>query len=91
MNWAITALFYAAVHYVDAYFVARTNRPIIHSQRRRQIHDSVHLKGIEGDYRMLQVMSEEARYEMAAYGERDFMEARELLQAIRITALPKIR
>lgn len=84
VNWAITALFYAAVHYVDAYLVSRGNRQLDHQGRDYEIRqNNDFLKPIWKDYKRLKDMSREARYELAPYGEREFIRASSLLNTIK--------
>ena len=82
--WAITAVFYAALHYVDAYFVSHSlGRPANHSQRDSRIGDSADLGAVYPMYRRLKDMSQQARYELARYTEIDYLKALKLLEQVR--------
>ncbi len=63
-DWAVTGTFYAAVHYVEAYF--SKNKPPIHStshkDRDSRIQRDQKLKAVYNSYRELQNESRDARY-----------------------------
>lgn len=83
-DWAITALFYGALHYIDAYFLSHgRGRPRTHGQREPRIRDSADLIGIWPDYRRLKDMSLAARYDIANYAEADFNVAANALAKVR--------
>ena len=63
LDWAVTTLFYAALHYVDAFLLP--DDPKSHHARNRRIRDRVELRAIWGDYRLRQERSRDARYECA--------------------------
>lgn len=70
-DWAVTALFYAALHYVDMYFVAH-GPPYsfpAHSKRNQAIQNQ--LTPIWMDYRVLLDESRYARYDGASYTDQD--------------------
>ncbi|MBM4033487.1 MAG: hypothetical protein FJ291_17125 [Planctomycetes bacterium] len=60
-DWAVTALFYAAVHYVDAFLHPR--HPADHGTRNHLIRTSPLLQPLYVKYRRLQDRSQDARYE----------------------------
>ena len=63
-DWAITALFYAALHYVDAYFVSQTGvRPPNHNLRNRLVDRTLHRARVSPAYRELYRLSRKVRYE----------------------------
>jgi hypothetical protein len=90
VDWCIAVLFYAAVHYVDAYLEARSKRAQIHAERERAIADDAILPQIWDDYRELKRMSREARYEMAEYSGTDVTKAKRLLANIKAIILPRV-
>jgi hypothetical protein len=90
VDWCITVLFYAAVHYVDGYLDARSKRVQLHDERERAIADDVILLQIYHDYRALRRMSREARYEMAEYSRRDAEKAKRMLANIKAIILPRM-
>jgi hypothetical protein len=62
-DWEITTLFYSALQYVDAYFAdcANPEHPARHSRRRKLV--SKFLQPVAVEYRLLNELSEGARYE----------------------------
>jgi hypothetical protein len=67
VDWAITMLFYAALHYVDAYLAGKNMHPLSHDQRDREIESNGSLSVIYNDYRRLKDLSRAARYEIANF------------------------
>ena len=63
IEWAITATFYAAVHYVQAYLVTRNGPITSHTQRDSAIWRDGNIKPIYIDYQELKTHSRDARYE----------------------------
>ncbi|HET9836940.1 MAG TPA: hypothetical protein VFR84_01815 [Candidatus Angelobacter sp.] len=63
-DWRCTALFYASLHYVQAYFMSLTPPKVYkrHSDRDTAIESDTHIGGIWNDYRSLKDWSEKARY-----------------------------
>jgi hypothetical protein len=88
-NWAITAVFYAAVHYVDAYFAARGQRPVDHDEREQKLNRDDFFASVRKIYKELKRLSREARYEMAPYGEKEVRQSQALLEHIRSLVLTK--
>lgn len=91
MDWAITVLFYSAVHYVDAYLSSRTKRQPDHVGREQEIQRDVFLSSMWREYRELERMSRDARYELAPFTESHFRKARLLLKRIKDEILPRLR
>jgi hypothetical protein len=83
VDWAITMLFYAGLHYVDAYLTQSAGRPKSHQQRDRIIETNGSLSPIWEDYRRLKDISEQARYQIAAYDESKMVLARQRLHNIK--------
>lgn len=95
LDWAVTGMFYAAVHYVDAYLATKN----IHPKRHRAVptqpgqqsnagpgrSDYVywHLKRIYQDYRYLDDQSREARYEPKRFAPQDIQACSDSLTAVR--------
>ncbi len=90
-DWCITILFYAAVHYVDAYLAARSRRVQDHEERERQIADDGILEQIHSAYMNLKRMSREARYEMADYTQTHVEKAKKHLQSVSSILEPHFR
>ncbi len=64
-DWAVTALFYAALQYIEAYF-ANLNpprHPPTHTVRDNYIHADPNLSKVYVDYRQLEDESRDARYD----------------------------
>lgn len=64
LEWSITANFYAALHYVQAYFATQNITFKLHTNRATAIARDAGLKAIYQDYREMQDASEAARYEV---------------------------
>jgi hypothetical protein len=67
VDWAITILFYAALHYIDAYLAVKSFHPANHPVRDNAIDNNGSLKPIFNDYRRLKDVSEAARYGIAQF------------------------
>ena len=70
IEWAITASFYVAVHYVQAYF-APHNSYTSHRQRDSAIQRDTKIQGIYMEYRELETYSRDARYDVPGFGPSD--------------------
>lgn len=68
VDWALIALFYAAMHYVEAYLAPNTHLKSHESRDKYIIRDS-HLRGIFKEYAHLKYFGYGARYEV--YGFKD--------------------
>lgn len=64
IDWQITALFYSALHYVDAYLAKHNVHPSSHAERDRLITMESVLRRIYTAYRDLESYSRDARYEL---------------------------
>jgi hypothetical protein len=64
LEWSVTANFYAALHYVQAYFASRNVTFKLHTNRATAIARDAGVKMIYQDYREMQDSSEAARYEV---------------------------
>jgi hypothetical protein len=73
-DWAITALFYSALHEVQAYLAGLGPPPTTHRHREALIRESPQLASIENPYAALRVFSENARYECFRYSRDIFVE-----------------
>ena len=67
VDWAITMMFYAALHYVDAYLAGKHMHPLNHEQRDWEIESNGSLSTIYNDYRRLKDLSRAAPYEIANF------------------------
>lgn len=71
VDWAITGLFYAALHYVEAYFAAMRRHSPDHRTRDSAVQRDSRIKGIYNDYSELKNFSINARYYMIPFSESD--------------------
>jgi hypothetical protein len=82
-EWAVTMLFYSALHYVDSFLAGKETHPLNHDSRDSEIENNGTLTGIYKDYRRLKDMSRAARYEIPDYSELDVNKARARLRNIK--------
>lgn len=61
-DWVATALFYAALHYVDAFLATRNVHPGRHDVRDHYVEKVTELRPISDDYWALKNSSRTARY-----------------------------
>lgn len=89
VGWAITALFYSALHAINAYFAQSHIKCFDHDGRGEQIMNDPKISKIYEDYRELRSLSQNARYHMQNYGRGRFHEAEDSFTAVEdhITAL----
>lgn len=66
-DWSITILFYAALHYIDAFLAGKNLHPLNHENRDDEIERNGSLTDLYRDYRRLKDLSRAARYEIACY------------------------
>lgn len=83
-DWEITTLFYAALHYVDAYFAGITNtlhqHPKSHMKRQKLV--NLYLGQIAVEYGKLSKLSENARYESFQPQDSDVKTAEQWFQTV---------
>jgi hypothetical protein len=79
-DWAVTGLFYAALHLVDAWLATRTLPDVQHPERHEfrvnLIGKLGELKPIYANYRMLQDYGHRARYKMDAFSKENVKDTR---------------
>jgi hypothetical protein len=93
VDWAVVALFYAAVHYVEAHLAKHA--PPVHSanhdKRDNNIASSRVLKPLWKNYRELKNQSRLARYEAhIVFTRKDVNDAKVRLDAIKTVLLPTL-
>jgi hypothetical protein len=73
-DWRCTVLFYAALHYIQAYFGSQNPALVFerHSDRDTAILEDSQIKPIRRDYRALKDWSQNARYKMHKPSVSDF-------------------
>jgi hypothetical protein len=93
-DWAVTGVFYTAVHYVMAYLATRSIHPVLHQVRNSHIHRDPILQPMYVDYRELQDNSEDARYmervPVTAFKKSDVEALKKRLQIVKSTVSPYI-
>jgi hypothetical protein len=82
VGWAMTALFYSALHYVEAYNAKFNTRFTNHQDRNADIKDNPVFAPIRDDYLDLCNLSYNARYEAVNYGAEKLKEAQEYQAAV---------
>lgn len=71
-DWAVTVLFYSALHKVQAYLVGAGSVTKSHGQREVQMLRRSELLPIIDSYELLRRHSENARYECQVFSKADF-------------------
>jgi hypothetical protein len=90
-DWAVSGNFYAALHYVEAYFANRKPplHPATHQLRDSHIHADAKLSAIYVDYRQLKDESRDARYDASiAFTQADVTRTRTCLDRIKAVVVP---
>jgi hypothetical protein len=75
LGWSITVLFYNALHYVEAYFVTRGHGFNNHFSRASAIQNDPVIRSLYADYRDLENLSREARYDVSYFNAGDMRHA----------------
>ena len=57
IDWAVTILFYSALHYIDAFLAGKNMHPLNHDQRDEEVERNGSISNIYNDYRRLKDMS----------------------------------
>jgi hypothetical protein len=93
LDWVVTGMFYAAVHYVDAYLAIKNIHPKRHragpaqpgqqSDAGRSDYVFWHLKQIYQAYRYLDDQSREARYSPKQFASQDIQACSHSLTVVR--------
>jgi DNA-binding ferritin-like protein len=82
-DWEITGMFYIAVHQVERYLYEKSGQHIDnHEIRNKMMGQTTDFKPIWLDYRTLQEMSRDARYNCFPMTPEDVTDASELLASI---------
>jgi hypothetical protein len=83
VDWAVTVLFYAALHYVDAILAVSQVNPDNHGERQTEIKRNDTLKRIYPEFRYLQVQSRNARYLVLPPNGINLVEAKKQFDIVR--------
>ena len=76
-DWAVTALFYAALHEVQAYLIQLGSQPASHTRREVEIGRHPEILPILDLYRQLRTHSENVRYDCRMFSADEFEDIRE--------------
>jgi hypothetical protein len=76
-DWALTALFYAALHLCQAYMSRQGLQADSHRKRERQMLASSELQPVLNHYKALRNDSEEARYDCRQFSRSEFESIRD--------------
>jgi len=88
LEWSITVAFYAAVHYVQAYFASKGQTYMSHKLRDSAIQRDVSVRAIYSDYRALEDWSRDARYEHGGFIQGNLIYIRDRLDAVKRVIIP---
>jgi hypothetical protein len=84
IGWSITMLFYSALHYVEAYFTAvRGFGCKHHFSRATEIQNDPRISSLFPDYRLLENLSREARYDITTFNAGDLRCAQRCFDTIK--------
>jgi uncharacterized protein (UPF0332 family) len=72
VDWAITMLFYSALHYIDGFLAGKNFHPRDHDARDSEVGNNGTLSPIYNDYRKLKDASRSARYDIANFDRSQF-------------------
>jgi hypothetical protein len=90
-DWAVTATFYAALHYIEAYLSTRPYHSSNHEKRDNKIQTDSNLKPLWSVYRELKNESKDARYQPeVVFGQADVLRVATHLEVIKRTLKPLI-
>jgi hypothetical protein len=91
-DWQVTAMFYAALQYIQAYFVAKgiSPPPSTHNMRNNHVSKDKILTTIYVDYRALQDESRTARYGCGFPNQADVARLQAHLNTIKALVTPHI-
>jgi hypothetical protein len=82
LAWSITVLFYSALHYIEAYFVTQGKGFNHHFSRGNAIQQDQRIKSLYKNYRHLEDLSREARYDVTPFNSGDVRFAKRQFEAV---------
>lgn len=89
IDWTLVVLFYAAVHYVEAYLYKQWGQHVrSHTTRDKYFGKEASLKKIFAPYSHLKFYGYNARYEVSTFTAVDTQEAAKYLSEIKAQILP---
>ncbi len=83
LDWSVNALFYTALHYVDAYLDTEGYDPTNHGKRLTLVSSEHNLRGIFYDYQMLKDESEAGRYRLKHFSAEEVSDLESTCDRIR--------
>jgi hypothetical protein len=83
IDWSITMLFYAGLHYIDAFLARKNMHPLDHSHRDEEIERNGSLSPIYPEYRRLKDLSRAARCQIPNFSEQTKAVAKNKLERIK--------
>jgi hypothetical protein len=91
IDWTLVILFYAAVHYVEAYLFVKWGTHVrSHTTRDKYFGKEASLKKIFASYSHLKYYGYNARYEVSGFTKTDAQDAAKDLAAIKNVLVPLI-
>jgi hypothetical protein len=76
LNWKLVAMFYTAVHYIEAYLAKQLNQHLrSHTTRDNYVARESNLRNIRNQYSKLKYYGYNARYEPDQFTDRDVKDA----------------
>jgi len=90
LDWAVTAMFYTAVHLVEWLLATKGLHSDTHDNRHQAMGRVSELKPIYADYRELETQSRRSRYEGAQFS-RDFVKSQLMPKLEKIESLIRAR
>jgi len=89
LDWAITAYFYAALHYITAVLCVQGIVPTSHQKRDPLVQGHKQLSKIFSEYKFLDVMSRNARYFCTPIYPSDLQSCQMKFGTLSILGMPK--
>jgi hypothetical protein len=89
LNWKLVVMFYAAVHYVEAYLAKQLNQHLrSHTTRDNYVARESNLRNIRNQYSHLKFYGYNARYEPDQFTDQDVRDATGDLAHVKATITP---
>jgi len=83
LDWALTGIFYSAIHYIEAVLAIKSKHPISHSQRNTLISLYIKNSDVYDDHRDLMEDSRDVRYKCITVSEKAINESKLKLENIK--------
>jgi uncharacterized protein (UPF0332 family) len=83
LDWALTGIFYSAIHYIEAALATRGKHPFSHSERNTLIHLHIKNNDVYDDHRDLMEDSRDGRYKCIVVSEDTINESKLKLEKIK--------